>query len=219
MVTGYKMSKRSLVSVFCLMTAILFCENQLSAQNNRLENYLRRTRNIESRGQIRPMRVSRQVMYQENAPKQNNNTQSQNNDDEQRKPYQSNQVQRFKSINEIDIDIRDRAKLKPKSRPLMVMTTASYQYKKDWADRVVSWAAPNIRYQPLYFEHVSSERYGQTYRPVIQSAVNSAHFFGSLITVPKKWIQQRPFQCVSPLGYCRPGNLAPYTRERQFLPY
>ena len=83
--------------------------------------------------------------------------------------------------------------------------------------KVFGWEAPNIRYQPLYFEDVVLERYGQTlsdYRQGIRSAI----IFGTQFT---GWslalLETNPKSCDHPLGYCRPGTCVPQTTQRHFF--
>ena len=83
--------------------------------------------------------------------------------------------------------------------------------------KLFAWEAPNIRYQPLYFEDVVLERYGQTltdYRQGIRSAI----IFGTQFT---GWslalLEQNPKSCDHPLGFCRPGTCVPQTTQRHFF--
>ncbi len=77
-----------------------------------------------------------------------------------------------------------------------------------------SWTAPNIRYQPLYFEHVPLERYGQTQGPLREAVRGTVHFYGSLFLLPLHATVDHPRSCDYPLGFCRPGN--PTKQVRQF---
>ena len=83
--------------------------------------------------------------------------------------------------------------------------------------KLFAWAAPNIQYQPLYFEDVALERYGQT-APRHQQAVKSGiHFFKSLALLPHQMLHDHPYDCDSPLGFCRPGTCVPRTVQRQYF--
>ena len=83
--------------------------------------------------------------------------------------------------------------------------------------KVFAWEAPNIRYQPLYFEDVALERYGQTltdYRQGIRSAIIfGAQFTGWSLAL----LEQNPKSCDHPLGFCRPGTCVPQTTQRHFF--
>ena len=83
--------------------------------------------------------------------------------------------------------------------------------------KVFAWEAPNIRYQPLYFEDVALERYGQTltdYRQGIRSAI----IFGAQFTGwSLQLLETNPKSCDHPLGFCRPGTCVPQTTQRHFF--
>lgn len=83
--------------------------------------------------------------------------------------------------------------------------------------KVFAWEAPNIRYQPLYFEDVVLERYGQTltdYRQGIRSAIR----FGAAFTgLSLQLLETSSQSCDHPLGYCRPGSCVPQTTQRHFF--
>ena len=83
--------------------------------------------------------------------------------------------------------------------------------------KVYAWVAPNIRYQPLYFEDVVLERYGQT-QPDFRQGIRSAIFFGAQFT---GWslalLETKPKSCDYPLGFCRPGTCVPQTTQRHFF--
>lgn len=125
----------------------------------------------------------------------------------------------LQSIDQISLDIRDPAKVVPRDRSGMLINDSKsswndfYPTEKDFA-----WCAPDIRYQPLYFQDVALERYGQTlcYADV-QAAVSAVHFFASVCTLPCQVWKDRPFTCDYPLGYCRPGNPAPCTSQNYFF--
>ena len=83
--------------------------------------------------------------------------------------------------------------------------------------KVFGWEAPSIHYQPLYFENVVLERYGQTL-PDYRQSVRSAIHFGTALTGLAFQIHETPSRsCDSPLGYCRPGNCVPQTTQRHFF--
>ena len=83
--------------------------------------------------------------------------------------------------------------------------------------KVFAWEAPSIRYQPLYFEDVVLERYGQTQRDYRQG-IRSAILFGAQFT---GWslslLETNPKSCDYPLGFCRPGTCVPQTTQRHFF--
>jgi len=87
------------------------------------------------------------------------------------------------------------------------------------SEKLFAWSAPDIRYQPLYFEDVALERYGQTPDgcELRQTVLSAAHFFGSAALLPYKLVDQHRHSCDSPLGFCRPGSDTPFVRQRQIV--
>jgi len=79
---------------------------------------------------------------------------------------------------------------------------------------VHTWEAANIWHQPLYFDDQLLERYGETPFPAIQPVMSAAHFFGTIPMMPYKMAIDRPFDCVSTLGYYRPGSPTPCIGRR-----
>jgi hypothetical protein len=71
------------------------------------------------------------------------------------------------------------------------------------------WYASCITYNPLYFEDVTLERYGQEHHPLVQPFVSVGKFGGQLFGLPYQWVMHPPLEEVSPLGYYRPGEPAP----------
>ncbi len=79
-----------------------------------------------------------------------------------------------------------------------------------------AWTAPNIRYQPLFFENVKLERYGQTRGPWREVGDSSFHFFSSVALWPYHGHFDDYRECDHPLGFCRPGNHVPATKQLQW---
>jgi len=88
---------------------------------------------------------------------------------------------------------------------------AVYPY---YLNETYCWSAANIRYQPLYFEDVTLERYGQTKGCTRQPWVSAVHFFSSAALLPINIIREHPYSCQFPLGYSLPGGRTPTLRER-----
>jgi len=83
--------------------------------------------------------------------------------------------------------------------------------------KVFAWEAPDIRYQPLFFEDVALERYGQTL-PDYRQSVRSAIHFGTAFTGLSLQLLETPSRsCDYSLGYCRPGSYVPQTTQRHFF--
>jgi hypothetical protein len=76
------------------------------------------------------------------------------------------------------------------------------------------WQAAELWHQPLYFDDPLLERYGQTPLPRMHAAISAAHFFGTLPVLPYKMAMDHPRDCVSTLGYYRPGSPAPCLNEQ-----
>jgi hypothetical protein len=90
-------------------------------------------------------------------------------------------------------------------------------YPGTFQERLAAWEAPNVGWYPLYFEDVALERYGYTAGPFVQPVRSAAFFGASLLMLPVNLVRENPFQCDTPLGYCRPGSAAPYVAPRWLL--
>lgn len=123
-----------------------------------------------------------------------------------------------KSIQGISVDIRETSQQAPEDRSGQLMNVPGVPWSQfNPTQKVFAWAAPNIRYQPLYFEDVALERYGQTpgiYRQPIASGIQ---FFKSYALLSHQIHHDAPRSCDYPLGFCRPGNSAPYTIQRSYF--
>lgn len=76
-----------------------------------------------------------------------------------------------------------------------------------------TWKASALCHKPLYFEDIQLERYGHTAGPLLQPALSTAHFFGSIAVLPYKMGIHPPNECCYALGYYRPGSCAPWLLE------
>ena len=123
-----------------------------------------------------------------------------------------------KSIAAISLDVREKSGA-PKGIAGDLMETQ----KNLWSGfrpelKVFAWVAPDIRYQPLYFEDVALERYGQTSGECAKSLRSTANFFTSALLLPYHMRRDSPASCDYPLGFCRPGDVVPCTNQRQLYP-
>jgi len=82
-----------------------------------------------------------------------------------------------------------------------------------WPEQVFGWAASELEHQPLYFDDVPLENYGQTVCPFAQPALSAARFFVTLPVIPYKIGLDHPFDRVSTLGTYRVGTCAPRTHQ------
>ncbi len=94
------------------------------------------------------------------------------------------------------------------ARPLQSLATS---------EKLFAWAAPEIRYQPLLFEDVALERYGQTRGFYRQPVYSAAHFLKSAVLLPYNSFYDPVDSCDYPLGYCRPGDAVPCVKQRVML--
>ena len=111
----------------------------------------------------------------------------------------------------------------PKSEGPLPMdgATALYQAQQEnpsaprpWTCDSFCWTPSELAYQPLYFDDVPLERYGQTACPLLQPAISGALFFGTVPLMPYKMIVDPPCECVSDYGLYRPGSPTPCVRQR-----
>ena len=79
-----------------------------------------------------------------------------------------------------------------------------------WQGDVYCWTAPNFFHNPLYFEQVNLERYGQGTYSCLQPAASGVQFFATIPILPYKIGGQEWCERVYTLGHRRPGNCNPY---------
>jgi len=123
-----------------------------------------------------------------------------------------------KGIGGINLDVRENNVNAPEDVSQQLIGSS----QSDWNaffphQKVFAWAAPEIRYQPLYFEDAALERYGTTAGPYHQSFISSFHFFKDFVFLPHKMRHDAPASCDHPLGFCRPGNSTPYVMQRHYF--
>ena len=112
-----------------------------------------------------------------------------------------------RSIQEVRVDASEYGSKIPEDRSDNLFANSKrFGVDLPATDKTFAWAAPNIRYQPLYFEDVSLERYGQTKGLIRQPFVSAIKAFGGGAVLPLRALRDNPYSCDSPLGYCRPGS-------------
>ena len=122
-----------------------------------------------------------------------------------------------KGIRAISLDIREKNEKAPQDVATKLLDSQTGRWSSFTpTPKVFAWAAPDIRYQPLYFEEVALERYGQSKGPMVQSVRSGVHFFTSFGLLPWHLYQDPPGSCDYPLGFCRPGDNAPCTQQHLF---
>ena len=123
----------------------------------------------------------------------------------------------WRPIMELDISPIDTAKRIPEDETRSIGRVSNPQPMRSHPPALAVWEAPNIRYNPLYFEDVVLERYGQTYPRGIQPWASAFRFYVQGMALPYNATIDRPFSCESPLGYCRPGRPTANQRQRLIL--
>lgn len=91
-----------------------------------------------------------------------------------------------------------------------IRSAVTEQGPSEWGQDVYTWAAPAFYHNPLYFEQVNLERYGQGAKPWLQPFVAGAHFFATVPVLPYKMGAHQPCDKIYTLGHYRPGNYNPY---------
>lgn len=86
-----------------------------------------------------------------------------------------------------------------------------------FSQKTFAWAAPEIRYQPLFFEDVALERYGQTKGLYRQPIASSIRFLANAALLPYTSLHDPIDSCDYPLGYCRPGDSVSCVKQRHFF--
>jgi hypothetical protein len=81
---------------------------------------------------------------------------------------------------------------------------------RSWAPTTFHWTASALCHKPLYFEDEAIERYGHMWGPLVQPFASGAHFFLTIPALPYFMAIDPPWECVSSLGYYRPGSCSPY---------
>jgi len=74
---------------------------------------------------------------------------------------------------------------------------------------VLQWAPTNLYHYPLYFEDPALERYGHTYRPIVQPFASAGRFATQLVGLPYQMTLHPVHSREYALGYYRPGECAP----------
>ncbi|MFV1964812.1 MAG: hypothetical protein ACC628_05275 [Pirellulaceae bacterium] len=125
----------------------------------------------------------------------------------------------FRPLSEIEADVRPPDAELPPDRAIRLFNRAEEDPnpRSGWYSREFHWEAPEYWHQPLYFDDVPLEHYGQSCRPLIQTVKSGAHFFGTLPMLPYKMGVDRPYDKIPTLGYYRVGSCAPSVRQRMPL--
>lgn len=82
----------------------------------------------------------------------------------------------------------------------------------------VRWVPAEYVHQPLYFEDIPLERYGQTIIPGTQPIASATRFFFTFPFMPFKLAYQHPYRHVHSYGHWTPGSPAPGWKQLPRLP-
>ena len=87
-------------------------------------------------------------------------------------------------------------------------------YSRDWIPLSYSWEAPQLKYNPLYFEDPQLERYGNEVC-ILQPFLSGARFYATIPTLPYQMMSEGNSVCheVYDFGYGRPGDCVRYSLE------
>jgi len=86
---------------------------------------------------------------------------------------------------------------------------------RHWPEGTFSWKASGAVHRPLYTEDVVLERYGHTSAiPGLQPVVSGVRFYTQIAMLPYQMAVDPPRECIYTLGYYRPGDCAPFLRQR-----
>lgn len=123
----------------------------------------------------------------------------------------------FGSVVDVEIDIREKSDKAPDDSSSEFVAKESIKRQKEWSSTSAHWEAPNLTYQPLYFEDVALERYGQKHGKIGQIVFSSWDFTINSYLLPYHMLLNRPRKKISPVGFGRPGNCMPLTHENHWL--
>jgi hypothetical protein len=108
---------------------------------------------------------------------------------------------------DLDRDIREYAN--KMSREWNVQFGGEKYPERQFPNVLMPWAVPSSKYYPLYFQDPALERYGHTYPALVQPVASSARVAAQLVMLPYQMAIRPPWQLESPLGWYRPGEVAP----------
>ena len=125
----------------------------------------------------------------------------------------------FKPMSKIDVDLRIVGEELPVDESKNLFTppepySRAAMDREAWPEIEYAWEAPELLYQPLYFDDAPLERYGQTSCRALQPITSGAHFFGTVLLMPYRLIENHPYGYISQLGYYRQGSPPPPVAHR-----
>jgi hypothetical protein len=125
----------------------------------------------------------------------------------------------FKPFDAVGVNIqKDRGQLPFDASRRLFLDHVGPPARLDWAAFEYHWAAAEMWHQPLYFDDVPLEVYGQTISPEYQPYLSGLRFYATLPAMPLKLWADRPYSYISALGRYRPGSHMPQIRQRPEWP-
>lgn len=121
---------------------------------------------------------------------------------------------RLRTINEIELASQTQA-TRPDDRSAEILQSLSYgnAFQTPMVNQATYWVAPNLCYEPLFFEDAVLERYGKAdCRYGFQPVRSGLHFTFSSILLPFRLAESR-CEAETPIAFDRPGNLTPPVKE------
>jgi hypothetical protein len=92
--------------------------------------------------------------------------------------------------------------------PIVQLSDSPYEGRL-FGEELLCWEAPNLWYNPLYFEDAPLERYGHYYGCLLQPFVSAGKFSAHLLALPYQMSIDPICSRRYSLGYYRPGECAP----------
>lgn len=87
-------------------------------------------------------------------------------------------------------------------------------HSRGWMPAEYHWLAAEYIHQPLYFDDVVLERYGQSISPALQPLISGRRFFATIPLMPARLLVHHPYDPAYSYGYFRPGSPTPCIRQR-----
>lgn len=117
----------------------------------------------------------------------------------------------LKPITSISTSIRPQGERLPADYSKQVDSQRAKLPAAAWPDRPWTgfcWTAPDVCYQPLYFENAALERHGYSLG-LFQPLASTAHFVGDVAILPYRLAAEPSRECGYVLGHERPGTPTP----------
>ena len=97
------------------------------------------------------------------------------------------------------------------SEHIFTVSQQDSRQTRGWEPSSYDWEASKLCHNPLYFQQVAAERYGQTVCPCLQPAICVGRFYVDFVALPVQMAMTCPCSCQYAYGYFRPGSPAPCT--------